>query len=240
MPQYYPIMLDVRQRSALVIGGNRVAAEKATALAACGASVTAIHPDFCEELLALAQSQQVTLRYKSYEAGDMAGAFVVVAVSDDHQRSEAIWAEARERGQLINIVDVPARCSFIVPSILRRGQLTIAVSTEGASPSLAKRIRQRLEPLFPTAYGAYLRLAAAARAQMRRHGLPYAQCDAFFGDFFDSRILDLLAEEGEAAALTATTELLRAYDVDITPQTLALAAGGVEPPPLLEVSRTEQ
>jgi precorrin-2 dehydrogenase/sirohydrochlorin ferrochelatase len=238
MPQYYPIMLDVRQRPALVIGGNRVAAEKATALAACGASVTAIHPDFCEELLALAQSQQVTLRYKSYEAGDMAGAFVVVAVSDDPQRSEAIWAEAQERGQLINIVDVPARCSFIVPSILRRGQLTIAVSTEGASPSLAKRIRQRLEPLFPPAYSSYLRLAAAARAQMRRHGLSYAQHDAFFGDFFDSEILDLLADENEMAAINATIELLRAYDVEVAPE--MLAAGEAKPSPLLTVGEAEQ
>ena len=221
MPQYYPIMLDVRQRPALVIGGNRIAAEKATVLAACGAVVTVMHPDFCEELLALARSQQATLRYKSYEAGDLAGAFVVVAVSDDARHSEAIWAEAQERGQLLNIVDVPARCSFIVPSILRREQLTIAVSTEGASPSLAKRIRQRLEPLFPTAYGAYLRLAAAARGHMRRRGLSYAQRDAFFGDFFDSEILDLLATENETAALAAATELLRAYHVEIAPETLA-------------------
>lgn len=221
MPQYYPIMLDVQQRPALVIGGNRIAAEKATALAACGAVVTVINPDFCEALLALAQKQQVTLRYKSYEAGDLAGAFVVVAASDDPQQIEAIWAETRERGQLINIVDVPARCSFIVPSILRREQLTIAVSTEGASPGLAKRIRQRLEPLFPSAYGAYLRLAAVARGHLRKHGLSYAQRDAFFGDFFDSHILDLLALQNEPAAIAATTELLHSYNVEIAPETLA-------------------
>lgn len=221
MPTYYPIMLDVRQRPALVIGGNRIAAQKATALAACGAVVTVMNSDFCEELLALAQSQQVTLRYKGYEVGDLAGAFVVVAVSDNERLSEAIWAEAQGRGQLVNIVDVPARCSFIVPSILRREQLTIAVSTEGASPSLTKRIRQRLEPLFPAAYGAYLRLAAIARGHMRRHGLSYAERDAFFGDFFNSEILDLLTKENETAALAATTELLRAYDVAIAPETLA-------------------
>lgn len=231
MPQYYPIMLDVRQRPALVIGGNHIAAEKATALAACGAVVTVINPDFCEALLALARSQQVTLRYKSYVAGDLAGAFVVVAASNDAQQIEAIWAEARERGQLVNIVDVPARCSFIVPSILRRGQLTIAVSTEGASPGLAKRIRQRLEPLFPAAYGAYLRLAAATRGHLRKRGVSYTQRDAFFGDFFDSHILDLLAAENETAALAATAELLRAYHVDVTPETLANE---------LEVSEAEQ
>src|SRR5712692_9667543 len=104
MPKYYPIMLDVRQRPALVIGGNRIAAEKAAALSASGAVVTAINPDFCEELLSLEQRREVTLQYKTYERGDLAGAFVVVAVADDPQRIEAIWSETQERGQLVNIV----------------------------------------------------------------------------------------------------------------------------------------
>ncbi|MBA2285120.1 MAG: bifunctional precorrin-2 dehydrogenase/sirohydrochlorin ferrochelatase [Ktedonobacteraceae bacterium] len=221
MPNYYPIMLDVRRRPALVIGGNRIAAEKAAALAASGAEVAVIHPDFCEELLLLAQRHEVTLRYKAYEPGDLAGAFVVVAATDDPRSIEAIWTETQQRGQLVNIVDVPARCSFIVPSILRRDQLTIAVSTEGASPSLAKRIRHYLEGFFPPAYGAYLRLAASARGHMRRHGLSYAQRDAFFGDFFDSSILGLLAEKDETAALATTVDLLHSYHVDIEPETLA-------------------
>ncbi len=221
MPNYYPIMLDVRQRPALVIGGNRVAAEKAAALSASGAVVTAMNPGFCEELLSLEHRQQVTLRYKIYEPGDLAGAFVVVAATDDPQRIEAIWSETQERGQLLNIVDVPACCSFILPSILRRDQLTIAVSTEGASPSLAKRIRQRLETLFPPAYGTYLRLAAIARGHMRRQGLSYAQRDHFFGDFFNSQTLGLLAEQNETAALATTVDLLRSYHIEVAREILA-------------------
>lgn len=221
MPNYYPIMLDVRQRAALVIGGNCIAAEKAAALAASGAEVTVMHPDFCEELLLLEQRHEVTLRYKTYEPGDLEGAFVVVAATGDPQSIEAIWTETQQRGQLVNIVDVPARCSFIVPSILRRDQLTIAVSTEGASPSLAKRIRHYLEGLFPPTYGAYLRLAKIARGHMRRSGLSYAQRDAFFGDFFDSRVLGLLAEKDEPAALATTADLLHSYHVDIEQETLA-------------------
>jgi precorrin-2 dehydrogenase/sirohydrochlorin ferrochelatase len=221
MPKYYPIMLDVRHRPAFVIGGNRIAAEKAANLSASGAVVTAINPDFCEELLSLEQRREVTLRYKTYEPGDLAGAFVVVAATNDPQCIEAVWSETQERGQLVNIVDVPARCSFILPSILRRDQLTIAVSTEGASPSLAKRIRQRLEGLFPPAYGAYLRLAAIAREHMRRQGLSYAQRDDFFGDFFNSETLSFLAEKNETAALAATVDLLRSYQIEIAPEKLA-------------------
>ena len=115
---------------------------------------------------------------------------------------------------MVNIVDVPARCTFIVPSILRRDQLTIAVSTEGASPGLAKRIRQHLESLFPAAYGPYLRLAAAARARLRASGVSYKRRDAFFGDFFASDVLAQLAAGDEAAAQATTAELLRRHGVD--------------------------
>jgi precorrin-2 dehydrogenase / sirohydrochlorin ferrochelatase len=221
MPNYYPIMLDIRSRPALVIGGNRIAAEKAAALVASGAIVTVMNPEFCDELLSLAQRHEVTLRYKAYEPGDLAGAFVVVAATENPQQIEAIWTEAQERGQLVNIVDVPSRCSFIIPSILRRGQLTIAVSTEGASPGLAKRIRHYLETLFPPAYGTYLKLAAAVRGHLRKQGLSYELRDDFFGDFFTSGVLQHLTEHGETEAIAATVDLLHRYHVDIAPETLA-------------------
>ncbi len=140
MPKYYPIMLDLRGRSALVVGGDRVAAEKAAGLSASGAHVSVISPVFCDELLLQAEQKQVTLCRKAYQPGDLAGAFVVIAATNDPQLVQTIWAETQERGQLVNIVDIPTYCTFIMPSVLRREQLTIAVSTEGASPGLAKRI----------------------------------------------------------------------------------------------------
>jgi precorrin-2 dehydrogenase/sirohydrochlorin ferrochelatase len=221
MPNYYPIMLDIRNRPALVIGGNPVAAEKAAALSASGAKVTVISPTFCEELQDLAASNTVTLRYKAYERGDLEGAFVVVAATTyEPELSEKIWNEGQENGQLVNIVDVPAWCNFIVPSILRRGQLTVSVSTEGASPGLAKRIRQKLEGLFPLAYEEYLRLATIARKYLRASGLSYAQRDEFFGDYFGSDILDRLIENDEVEALASTVRLLRCYAVDVSVSTI--------------------
>ncbi|MBV8821755.1 MAG: bifunctional precorrin-2 dehydrogenase/sirohydrochlorin ferrochelatase [Chloroflexi bacterium] len=219
MPKYYPIMLDIRKRQAVVVGGDRVAAEKAAALSASGAYVTVISPEFCEELLAL--SQQVTLRCKTYEYGDLAEAFVVVAATaHDPHLTELIYAETSQRRQLLNVVDVPERCNFIVPSILRRDQLTIAVSTEGTNPGLAKRIRQHLETLFPSAYGMYLRLATVVRSYLRKGGFSYAQRDDFFGDFFHSEVLQQLAQHDEAAALTTTVQLLHHYGLDIERETL--------------------
>lgn len=216
MPNYYPIMLDVRERPAIVVGGDEVAAEKATALAACGAHVTVQSAHFCDELRAMAERGQVSLRPKTYAPGDLAGAFIVVAaVTHEPELVEAIWAETRERGQLINIVDVPARCAFIIPSILRRDQLTIAVSTEGSNPGLAKRIRQRLESLFPPAYGAYLRLGTAARARLREAGVSYRRRDHFFGDYWTSDALDRLAEDDVQGAADTTASLLDRYGVEV-------------------------
>lgn len=224
MPRYYPIMLDVRGRAALVIGGDAIAAEKAAALQAAGARVTAISPTFGDELRALAARGEVTLRPADYQPGDLAGAFVVVlAATGDRALIETVWSETQRNGQLLNVVDVPDRCSYILPSILRRGHLTIAVSTNGGSPGLAKRIRQRLEGLFPPAYGPYLRLAAAARAQLRRHGISYKKRDAFFGDFFDSAVLARLAEDDAPAAAALTQELLARYGVEAPVESLAEA-----------------
>src|SRR5713226_5047272 len=114
MPSYYPIMLDVRGRLAIIVGGNTVAAEKAASLSASGAKVVVLSSDFCAELISMEREQLVRLWQKAYEPGDLANAFVVVAVTTyDPQLTEVIWQETQERGQLLNIVDVPARCNFI-------------------------------------------------------------------------------------------------------------------------------
>lgn len=222
MPDYYPIMLDVRDRPVLVVGGNTVAAEKAAALSVAGAHVTVINPDFCTELHELAaHNPNVKLLYKAYEQGDLAGAFVVVATATyEPELAEAIWQEAQQNNQLVNIVDLPARCNFIVPSILRRGQLTISVSTGGTSPGLAKRIRQRLETLFPAEYTTYMRLASIVRGYLRQEGLSYAQRDEFFGEYFASDILDLLINQDEMEAFASIVRLLRRYHIDSSVSTI--------------------
>ena len=216
MPKYYPVMLDVRDRLAIVVGGDRVAAEKAAALSASGALVHVICLEFCDELLLQAERKQVTLLRKTYEPGDLAGAFVSIAATSDPGLVQAIWAETQERGQLVNIVDMPEYCSFIMPSVLRREQLTIAVSTEGASPGLAKRIRHSLEDIFPPAYGPYLRLAALARRYLRSNGISYERRDDFFSDFFTADVLARLVEGDSRQAVARTAELLRNYGIEVS------------------------
>ncbi len=223
MPRYYPVMLDVRDRLAIVIGGDQVAAGKAAALAASGARVSVLSPTFCDELLRQAEREQVALRWKDYEPGDLAGAFVVIAATSNPQLIEAIWEETQQRGQLVNIVDVPASCSFILPSILRRDQLTIAVSTEGANPGLAKRIRQSLEAYFPHAYGPYLRLATLVRGYLRNAGVSYQRRDDFFSDFFLSDVLARLIQGDVEQAVLITAALLHCYGIDVPASVLRTA-----------------
>src|SRR6266704_3761992 len=223
MPKYYPVMLDVRDRLAIVVGGDRVAAEKAAVLSASGARVHVISLEFCDELLLQAERKQVTLLRKTYEPGDLGGAFVVIAATSDPGLVQAVWAETQERGQLVNIVDMPEYCSFIMPSVLRREQLTIAVSTEGASPGLAKRIRHSLEDIFPLAYGTYIRLAALVRAYLRKNGISYDQRDEFFSDFFASDVLGRLEQGDTEQAAVITAALLLKYGIDIPADVLEAA-----------------
>ncbi len=216
-------MLDVRTRPVIVLGGDQVAAEKAAALVASGARVSMLHPDFGAEVRDLARRGQVTLRAKSYEPGDLAGAFVVVAATTDLALIEAIWQETQERGQPVNIVDVPRYCTFILPSVLRRGKLTIAVSTEGASPSLARGIRQQLEESFPPAYEDYIDLAAQVRFHLRQQGLTYHVRDEFFRAFMASDVLNALIAGERARALALAVELLHTYGVEIQASALDAA-----------------
>jgi precorrin-2 dehydrogenase/sirohydrochlorin ferrochelatase len=220
MPNYYPVMLDIRGKDAIVIGGDEVAAEKAAGLVAAGAAVRVISPTFCDTLLTLAEQQKVTLSHKAYQTGDLAGAFLVIAATNDPHLAEAVWSESQARGQPINVVDMPRYCSFILPSILRRGQLTIAVSTEGASPGLAKRIRQQLEKLFPAAYEPYVRLASAARARLRASRITYRQRDDFFGEYFASDVLANLEAGNSTRAAAITQTLLQSYGVEASAATL--------------------
>lgn len=222
MPGYYPVMLDIRGRPVTVIGGDPVAAEKAATLAGCGAHVSVISLQPSAHMRELAARGQVVLRQQCYQPGDLAGAFLVVAAISDQALIEAVWQETQERGQLVNIVDRPRFCSFILPSILRRGRLTVAVSTQGASPALARGIRQQLEEHFSVAYEAYIELAALARTHLRRQGVGYEARDAFFQRFQTSPLLALLAAGEFAQASLVVADLLHDCGVDVPETELAL------------------
>lgn len=161
---YYPLMLKVKGESCLVVGGGSVALQKARALRRAGADVTAVSPRFTPAFSRLA----IRLLRRRFRAADVRGRVLVVAGTDSPETNRAVHDACRRRRVPVNVVDVPELCSFIVPSVVRRGPVVVAISTGGRSPSLAKALRRRLEALLPRSLGAAARRLGAARRELLR------------------------------------------------------------------------
>jgi|ERR1022692_3275393 precorrin-2 dehydrogenase/sirohydrochlorin ferrochelatase len=164
---YLPIFLDVTGRKCVVVGGSEVAARKVTTLLEAGADVLIVSPEIHGMLGELLRRGSIRHLKREYAQGDMDGAAVVYAATDDSALHQRLCAEARGRGIPINVADVPSLCTFISPAVLTRGALKIAVSTGGASPGMAKRIVDQLERLFGPEYGVALEIMRAARHHLK-------------------------------------------------------------------------
>jgi precorrin-2 dehydrogenase / sirohydrochlorin ferrochelatase len=197
---YYPVALDLRDRLCLVVGGGPVAEAKVDGLLAAGARVTVVSPELTEALTAWAIDGRIIHRPHEYGADDLDGQQLVFSATDRREVTEAVAAEARRRGLWVNAADDPAFCDFLLPSVLRRGRLVVAVSTGGASPALAARVRRDLEAYFAPEYEELVELAAEVRAELRSHA--HRPGAAVWRGAFDRDLVDLLAEgrRGEAKA----------------------------------------
>ncbi len=171
VPSYYPIFLNVNGKKCVVVGGGQVALRKVKALLDHGANVEVISPEICSELDKLAKNGGVAVLRRRYQPGDLRGAFVVVAATDDHIINLAVAKESKETAVLVNVVDEPNNSDFIVPSCICRGDVTIAISTAGRSPVLALKIRTRLEKDIGDEYAALALLIDEVRAEVKSHGI---------------------------------------------------------------------
>ncbi len=192
---YYPVSLNIRGRKCVVLGGGQVALRKVKVLLEHGADAEVISPDLCPELVQLAGSGKISVRTHAYETGDLAGAFLAVAATDDAEINRQVAAEAQNRAILVNVVDDAENSNFIVPSYLRRDGLTIAVSTSGQSPALARKIRTRLEREITDQYGTLTRLIGEVRAEIKQEGTKIE--DDRWQKALDVDLLLELLEKGE-------------------------------------------
>lgn len=170
MPSYYPVFLNLQDRRCVVIGGGDVAERKVLALRECGARLTLISPAVTPTLQRLAVERSLELRRRAYQVGDLAGAWLAIAATDDTAVNQAVQREAEERGIFVNVVDVSPLCSFIAPSIVRRGEITLAISTGGVGPALARHIREKLERVVGPEYAGLARVVADARKALHARG----------------------------------------------------------------------
>ena len=164
---YYPCFLDIRGKKSIVIGGGRVSLRKVKSLLEHGANVEVISPDLCSELDELARTGAIKAVLKKYKSGDIRGAFLAIAATDSNEINQEVADEARRRNILVNVVDKPEHSDFIFPSYLRRGDISIAVSTNGTSPALARKIRTELEQDFGDEYADLVELIKEIRSELR-------------------------------------------------------------------------
>ena len=160
---YYPVYLDLHGRLVTIVGGGSVAERKAITLLRYGADVQVISPQVTSALGALVAEGLIEHEARGYVRGDLAGAFLVVCATDSTETNRAVYQEAEGLGCLVNVVDVPSLCNFTVPSIVQRGTLQLAISTGGAAPAVAKRLRKDLEKQLGPEWEAYIRLLGEVR-----------------------------------------------------------------------------
>lgn len=196
----YPLcLIGLDTQRVIIIGGGSVAARKAASLVEAGAQPLVISPDLHPDLQALFDLKKVSHTQRCYQPGDLAGAFLVISATDEPAVNHLVWEEARAEGCLVNVVDDPPHCNFILPAVVRRGELTLSVSTGGSSPALARRLRERLADSFGPEFGELAALLEEVRPQLIAAHPADARL-AIALNLVDGPLLDILRQEGYPAA----------------------------------------
>jgi precorrin-2 dehydrogenase/sirohydrochlorin ferrochelatase len=213
-PQPYAVLLDVAGRLTVVVGAGPRAERAAKALATHGADVVVIAPIIPIELLRMESDGILTVENRAYAPGDLEGAFLVVAASGSKDTDAAVAKEARERRVLLNVPSDAAASDFIVPSVVRRGGLQIAVSTGGSAPAATREVRRIISDEFGWEWAVYVELLGEVRAlAARRTGLGDAQLAPLFAAIAASDARDRLRDGEEITA----AELYEAHAAVIAP-----------------------
>src|SRR5438067_7822406 len=212
---FYIACLRLTGRRCLVVGGGEVGLEKVEGLLACDASVTLVAPEAHPELVQLALEGSVTWEQREYAAGDLDGALIAIAATNDTDLNIRVFEDAEARSMLVNVVDVPPLCNFILPAIVRNGPLAIAISTAGASPALAKRMKREIGELFGEPYALLAILLNEARGWAKASLPTYQDRKEFFESIVNGQ--------------PDPVELLRAGDIAAVRDLIADAQRGYAP-----------
>lgn len=224
----------VRDRSCLVVGGGDIAFRKVTLLLKAGGRVTVVAPILCDSLAELREAEQISHRAGTFRSADLTAMTLVVAATDDESVNRQVSELCQAQNLPVNVVDQPALCSFIMPAIVERPPILVAVSTGGAAPVLARLLRARLESLIPAAYGRLANLVASFRDEVKNR-LPSSHRRAFWETILQGPVAELVfAGRDEAAGAALNTALLEAEKTDQPSQgEVYLVGGGPGDPDLL-------
>lgn len=207
---FYPIVLRLRERRALVVGGGKVAARKARGLLDAGARVVAVSPMFCPAFLRLVPAGAVSCIRRPYRTSDLADVSLVIAATDDPTVNARVRADARRAGVWVSVVDDPGDSDFIVPAVVRRGDFLLAMSSCGASPGLVGHLRRELDRLVPEDVGFLVALLAKARGRIQRSVSDPCQRRELMSRLLALDLLATLRTEGSDAAIRRVDGLIAA------------------------------
>src|SRR5579871_907816 len=163
MARYYPLTLEIAGETCVVVGGGMVAERKVSGLLEAGARVRVVSPQLTPALQALAAAAQIEAQRAPYDPSCLTDALLVFAATDDRAVNAQVAADARARALLVNVADAPEEGRFIVPSVVRRGEFCLSISTGGANPMLAARLSEEMEQRFGPEYGAFVELLGQMR-----------------------------------------------------------------------------
>lgn len=197
--EFYPVFLRLAGERCVVVGGGAVAERKVASLLQAGAVVTVVAPRLTAALAARAAAGEIAHRARSYQAGDLDGARLAYAATDDEALHVELARAAAAAGVPLNVVDRPQWCSFIVPAVLRRGGLTVAISTGGGSPALARRVREDLDRHLGPEYERALDLLARLRRHLQAGALSSDERQRILSGLAASDLLERLREPDAAA-----------------------------------------
>ena len=205
---YYPLFADLRGRRCVVIGGGMVAQRKVTTLLQYGADITLISPEATTRLLAYARKGAIRHVARRFRPSDLRGCWLVYAATDDQQINAQAYRHATRRRIFTNVVDQKPLCSFIAPAICRRGDLVIAISTGGGSPTIAKRLRQELQQAIGSDYARMIRLLKGLRTVAKRRMPSYRDRKRYFDRLVQGRVFNLVRAGRMSAARREALALL--------------------------------
>ncbi|MBI5049666.1 MAG: bifunctional precorrin-2 dehydrogenase/sirohydrochlorin ferrochelatase [Nitrospirae bacterium] len=209
--KYYPIFLNLHKKKALVVGGGRVAERKIRSLLKAGASVTVISPDITKPIEQLKSKGLITCIKRRYKKSDLKSTFIVIAATSSAQANAQIDRDAGSAGRLVNVVDTPSEGNFIVPSIVSRGHLTIAISTEGHSPAVSKAIRKELEKLYGAEFTIYLRFLGEIRRKAMEKIKDSKKRKKFFQAVASEKMFNILRNKGFKSASEKAGEVFNLF-----------------------------
>jgi len=215
MKKYYPVNLNITDKKCVIVGGGEVAERKTERLLECGARVTVVSRSLTQKLKNMINASNISYIDTDYKRETLLGAYMVIGATDDEAVNGQISRDALSMNILVNIVDDPEKCNFILPALVQQGDLLIAISTGGKSPALARKIREELQRHYGPEYQILLEIMGALREEILARGRAPQENKTVFMNLIDSGILQAIRDRDRARVKQIIYEFIE-IDMDVT------------------------